>query len=269
MYQKLFAVAILATGIHSYAFAQHGCPLDHFAIGQDGGSGSPTGKLIVDVSTLYETNVSKPYASHYPLNYSASKQAYINGEPGAEQTTNPEQQFAGTRMTDYDIWLEIVEVSDNLWIGAGSNWYTTGGRIRLSSYADHHLHMNYWVWASVYDPQKQYYAVFRLVDDLDDGQRYEISEEFWVVLNRPVPGDFNADGHIDSDDLDVFKACKTGPAIPYDPTNLPPGCTLTPDNEGIIPADLDRDGDVDQDDFAMFQRCYSGPQANPDPRCAR
>jgi len=266
MYYRFVAAALLAVSVHSYAFAQHGCPLDHFAIGQDGGPGSPTGKLIVDVSTLYGTTVRKPYASHYPLNYSFSKQAYINGEPGTEETTNPDQQFAGTRMVDYDIWLEIVEASDNLWIGDGSYWYTIGDRIRLSSYAYHHLHLEYWVWASVYNPKDLHYAVFRLVDDLGG---YESSEEFWVILNRPVPGDLNADGHIDGIDFALFKACSTGPGIPYDPENVPDGCNLTPDGEGIIPADLNRDGIVDQDDFAIFQRCYSGPAHHPDPRCAR
>ncbi len=265
---RLIITAVLVAGVRQYAFGQHGCSLDHFAIGQDGGAGSHTGGLIADVSELYGITVRKPYASHYPLNYSASKQAYINGEPGSEETANPDQQFAGVAMTDYDLWLEIVEVSDNLWVGAGSSWYTTGGRIRLSSVPYHHVHMNYWVYASVYDTKDLHYAIFRLVDDLADGQQYQPSEEFWVVLNRPVPGDFNADGHIDGDDLDQFETCATGPAVPYDPEDLPAGCTQSPDADGIIPADLDRDGDVDQSDFGRLQRCISGPEGHPDPRCA-
>ena len=270
MCSRLIIAAALLAGVQQYAFGQHGCPLDHFSIGQNGGAGSHTGTLIADVSQLYGITVRKPYASHYPLNYSLSKQAYINGEPGSEETeTNPDQQFAGVAMTDYDIWLEVVEVSDNLWVGVGSSWYTTGGRIRLSTVPYHHVHLSYWLYASVYDSKDLHYAVFRLVDDLDDGQRYQPSEEFWVVLNRPVPGDSDADGYIDGDDLDQFKACVSGPALSYDPENLPAACTQIPDADGILPADLDRDGDVDQSDFGLFQRCISGPEGHPDPRCAK
>ncbi len=71
--------------------------------------------------------------------------------------------------------------------------------------------------------------------------------------------DFDADGDYDQNDFDAFLACATGPGVPYDPQQLPPACTLTPDPGGIIAADFDRDGDVDQADFGAFQRCYGGP----------
>jgi len=71
--------------------------------------------------------------------------------------------------------------------------------------------------------------------------------------------DFDADGDYDQDDFDVFLTCATGPGVPYDAQQLPPGCALVPDPGGIIAADFDRDGDVDQADFGAFQRCYSGP----------
>jgi len=77
--------------------------------------------------------------------------------------------------------------------------------------------------------------------------------------------DFDADGDVDGDDLAVFESCATGPAVPYNPAELPepePGCTLAPDTNGHIAADFDEDDDVDQSDFGAFQRCYSG-EGNP------
>jgi hypothetical protein len=86
-----------------------------------------------------------------------------------------------------------------------------------------------------------------------------------------IPGDLNGDEDVDgrlegSDDLDIFLACMTGPAIDY-AGGVPADCTLTI-NGGLIPADLDRDGDVDQDDFGMVQRCLSGENQPADPHCA-
>ncbi len=80
--------------------------------------------------------------------------------------------------------------------------------------------------------------------------------------------DFNKDGDVDADDFVIFQACTTGPAIPYDPDNLPQGCELVPDDQGIIAADFDGDGDVDQEDVGVFQYCYSGADFPADPYCA-
>jgi hypothetical protein len=71
-----------------------------------------------------------------------------------------------------------------------------------------------------------------------------------------VPMDYDHDQDVDDEDLEIFDPCRTGPEIAYNPDNLPPGCTLTPDAAGMIAADLDRDGDVDHDDYGRFQRCY-------------
>jgi hypothetical protein len=83
-----------------------------------------------------------------------------------------------------------------------------------------------------------------------------------------VAADFNHDGPVDENDFEIFSACATGPGLPYDPANLPPDCTLTPDAQGRIAADFDRDLDVDQSDFASFQRCLSGEDGPADAACA-
>lgn len=83
----------------------------------------------------------------------------------------------------------------------------------------------------------------------------------------PVTGDLDDDRDVDADDIALLIACSTGPAIPYDPANLPAGCTLAPDAEDIIPADHDRDGDVDQADFGAIQRCINSPGVTPGPPC--
>ena len=74
-----------------------------------------------------------------------------------------------------------------------------------------------------------------------------------------IAPDFDQDCDVDGDDFLVFALCSQGPAVPYDPNNLPPGCEVSADMEGFNAADFDKDGDVDGDDFGVFQRCYSGP----------
>lgn len=100
-------------------------------------------------------------------------------------------------------------------------------------------------------------------------QNYRLDD----MVYGPVPSkaDFDGDGDVDADDLGVFAACATGPALPYDPGALPepaPGCPLTPDGDGRIAPDFDNDGDIDQADFAVLQRCYSGNNLPADANCA-
>jgi len=70
-----------------------------------------------------------------------------------------------------------------------------------------------------------------------------------------IPGDFNRDGDIDSDDMKTFATCASGPAIPY--------------AGDCGEADLDGDGDVDQSDFGVLQRCYSGKDRLVEPNCVK
>ncbi|GMU24104.1 MAG: hypothetical protein AMXMBFR13_41810 [Phycisphaerae bacterium] len=67
------------------------------------------------------------------------------------------------------------------------------------------------------------------------------------------PGDLDEDGDVDQDDLDLFNACASGPAIP-----AAPAC------QG---QDYDDDGDVDHSDYGLWQRCYSGADNPADPGC--
>lgn len=76
------------------------------------------------------------------------------------------------------------------------------------------------------------------------------------ALHDPV-FDVNDDNTVDSQDMDAFQSCATGPAIP-----------LAPDAPQICKC-MDRNGDnaVDMHDYAVFQRCYSKATGSVDPDC--
>lgn len=108
------------------------------------------------------------------------------------------------------------------------------------------------------------------------GGGIRVVKAMWVLMARiagwnpdqPARADFDRDGDADLDDLAIFEACATGPAIAYDAANLASGCDVTPDPADHIPPDFDEDGDVDQSDFALFQRCFSGEDQPVPPDCA-
>ena len=97
---------------------------------------------------------------------------------------------------------------------------------------------------------------------------HDTSNVVTLTILAPVPADLDGDFDVDADDLAIFVACVTGPAIPYDPSNPPAGCTLAPGTDGFISADLDRNGVIDQADFGLLQRCWTGPNVLADPSCA-
>lgn len=101
--------------------------------------------------------------------------------------------------------------------------------------------------------------------------RYPLNADIYAKRLAGIPparADFNFDSFVNQVDLDSFKGCRTAPAVPYDPDNLPEACLQVPDCHGIIPADLDRDGDVDHSDFGMFQRCFRSGATPATPGCA-
>jgi len=57
----------------------------------------------------------------------------------------------------------------------------------------------------------------------------------------------------------LFEGCAAGPAVSYDPQNLPENWPLSPDSNGIIAPDFDRDRDIDLRDFAIFENSMIGP----------
>jgi hypothetical protein len=66
-------------------------------------------------------------------------------------------------------------------------------------------------------------------------------------------GDFDGDGVVGEQDLEIFAACASGPGVVYR-QYFPEGCPLLPDAGGYLAADFDADGDVDQVDFGEMQR---------------
>lgn len=88
---------------------------------------------------------------------------------------------------------------------------------------------------------------------------FEAAGGYWRVDNvrltsDSVPGDFDHDGDVDADDLEHFKECALGPAVPQT-------------DSACLDARLDSDDDVDQSDFGLFQRCISGQGIPGNPAC--
>ncbi len=88
---------------------------------------------------------------------------------------------------------------------------------------------------------------------LDGILYHEACWDLTLITTQTAKADFDRDRDVDSYDLDTFRSCASGPAIPH-----PVDCAK---------ADFDGDHDVDHDDFAVFQRCWSGEGRAADPRC--
>lgn len=69
-----------------------------------------------------------------------------------------------------------------------------------------------------------------------------------------IPGDYDRDGDVDTDDFAEFESCSSGPGISR--------------STECANRDFDSDNDVDQSDFGIFQRCYSGEDNPAEPNCA-
>ncbi len=90
------------------------------------------------------------------------------------------------------------------------------------------------------------------------GQNVDVGDH---NVRAVAAADFNGDGHVDGDDLAVFRACSTRMGVPYSTSALPAGCPPPVTGSSHVAPDFDRDGDVDLQDLAVFQRCYSGAAA--------
>jgi len=74
--------------------------------------------------------------------------------------------------------------------------------------------------------------------DLDGGPRI-FGVHVDIGVDEFMPGDFNNDNRVNQSDFELFKACFSGPMIPY--------------ANGCQDRDLDGDNDIDQSDFGLFQ----------------
>ena len=84
---------------------------------------------------------------------------------------------------------------------------------------------------------------------LADGLQWHVgygASSLTLVVEEPMPGDCDMDGHVDLGDHADFTACLLGPG-----GGLGTGCECF---------DLDDDGDVTLFDFAEFQVAFTGPQ---------
>lgn len=177
--------------------------------------------------------------------------------------------------TGADVWMEQIAVTPALLQIQTPSFMIVNllspPEMRIGG-ADSHAHPIWQIDSADpdYDPTQCIWEVtFILKDKGTTGYTSSEPLTFYFAAGfEPVPADFDCDNDVDLDDFAIFAACVTGPDIPYDPEDLPDGCFVTPDNDGIIPPDLDRDGDVDQRDFALFQRCITGPDLPADPLCA-
>ena len=84
-----------------------------------------------------------------------------------------------------------------------------------------------------------------------DGVVNQADHDIWAQhVEAFAAADFNQDRHVDSQDLQLFNDCFSGPGVPY--------------AGNCAAADLDGDNDVDMADFGQLQKCYSGSAlANP------
>jgi len=171
---------------------------------------------------------------------------------------------------------EIVDAVDAAGLGVTAFVSDNYGGTFLCEYIGYHATWYHDLHANPDDPEWNIAAghihIGGITDLADAIQATKITLRtliFYLDTQLPIPADFDGDRDVDQADFDIFQACSTGPVIAYNPQNLPAGCTMTADNQGIIAADFDIDLDVDQSDFGIFQRCISGDNNPGNPHCAQ
>lgn len=176
-------------------------------------------------------------------------------------TASPEQDIyppaAGA-----DIWVRILQVDAPLLMIETPSYRIVNAldppEMRVGSGAQTHVHP-LWLLDTqdpAFDPSRCIWEITFVLEDKGSTHylpSVPITYRF-VAGAVPSPADFDCDGDVDAADLDLLNGCASGPAIPYDPGNLPSTCPVSADHQGFIRPDLDRDGDVDQSDFGLFQR---------------
>lgn len=174
-----------------------------------------------------------------------------------------------------DIWVRFTRIDAPLLVIETPSYLIVNDRtppeMRVGSGSQAHAHPLWLLDTSdpEYDPSRCFWeATFVLEDKGSTHYQPSVPITFRFVAGAiPCLADLDCDGDVDLDDFTLFLPCASGPSVPYDAANPPPGCLLVPDHEGFIRADFDRDGDVDQDDFGRFQRCFGGEGRAPVAAC--
>ncbi|MBE0537288.1 MAG: hypothetical protein IH624_16615 [Phycisphaerae bacterium] len=249
------AVALLGVFV---AQARAECSLDHFIIGinEDGIAGTEDDqRLFADCRQKYRRSGSPAYVNwYYPLSSSIfSDYKWRIGEPGFDafqqtypgvSTYDPNRCPEGVPDENYRIIVECIAVSPGLravhkdypqfTIDQAGQSFNHSAIHKMRSNA--HMHMSY----QAVDGTSLFWITWRLVDALDDGDKYAPSKPFTVVFNRqPLSGDLVVDGIVDCHDLAAFLHhwLHAAGAI---------------SNDNYERADANRDGHVDFMDFAML-----------------
>jgi hypothetical protein len=161
------------------------CPLDHYFLLQE------DGQLAVDKRRIYRHG--DPAEGYYPLTWSPVYGCWSFGEPGFSDTSDPaygfapEVQLVGTPNVDYQIWLEIVDISPDLYVQTDDGTWLTeiGDTYNLSDWPEHHVHMQHRAYVPQNPPPEcPFYVAYRLVDELGP---YGSTPPFSVVFNAPAP----------------------------------------------------------------------------------
>jgi hypothetical protein len=242
------------------------CPLDHLILGRNGDGLEGTAddnQLFVDREQKYRDSGETPYQWwYYPLQESAfPTYPYRIGEPGfdvfqdldpgEEHTYDPCRSLIGVPDRDYRLLVECVALSPGLQaVHKDYPQFTLDavGQAFDHSYlhslqGDSHVHMSY----QATDGASLHWISFRILDTLEDGDRYEPSEPFTIVFNvEPPAGDLAVDGRVDPADLARFSGAWLAPES-------------TRRNDYAERADTDRDGAVNFFDFARLASNWRAP----------
>jgi hypothetical protein len=242
------------------------CPLDHLKIGcnPDGIIGTEDDlQLYVNQTQKYRhsdpDNSGDPtwMNPYYPMYYNSRYSRYYRGEPGFDLLTNdPNHVFNGTQNTDFQIFIECVDITPDLSVRETTEGILLdepGDSFNYSAIAavDPHLHLDYRVYEPAADPNQTYWITYRLVDNLEDGDQYLPSDEFSIVfMNPPMQGDIILDNSINL--ADILFMCRFW---------MHTGANYS--NDFYERCDLSRDGRITLEDLALLAREWQNHSDQP------